>query len=382
MLRLILIILCFLLSILCVVPTPTSYIWYLTIMVTEFPWIFLTVVVILLLWSIETVKYRLPAVLLCSASLLMLLVPVIGAYRVGGALKARMEGAFGPGSADMKGMHREEPFTFTKMINGIGAPKVAYTTHVYAVHSGQQLTLDYYPSQIAGTRPCVVVVHGGSWRSSNSHELPDINWYLARQGYNVASVNYRLAPEFKSPAPLEDVAAAMTWLHEQSMQLHIDTNNFVLLGRSAGGHIVLMAAYSLQGQGIKGVVDFYGPTDMFWAYNNPDNPLVMHSQKVMADFLGGSDKKMPEQYRLASPVTYVTPRTVPTLIIHGKQDAHVHYELAEILDRKLLDNQVPHLLLGLPWATHGCEYTLNGPSGQLAVYAIERFVAHTTGASH
>jgi len=65
---------------------------------------------------------------------------------------------------------------------------------------------------------------------------------------------------------------------------------------------------------------------------------------------------------------------VPTLLIHGGNDAHVHYELSEMLDKKLDAYQVKHLLLGLPWATHGCEYSLNGPSGQLAKYTIERFV--------
>ena len=174
------------------------------------------------------------------------------------------------------------------------------------------------------------------------------------------------------------MAAALDYLRAHAAELHIDTNNFVLLGRSAGGHIVLESAYTLHQPGIKGVISLYGPTDMEWAYNNPDNPLVMHSKKVMQDFFGGSDKEVPQQYADGSPINFVTPQTTPTLLIHGGHDAHVHFELSQMLDKKLQENNVPHLLLGLPWATHGCEYTLNGPSGQLAKYTIERFVKHVT----
>ena len=378
MVRFVLIILCFLLSLLAIFPTPTFYIWYLTIMVTEFPWIFLVVSAALLVWSLRATKRRRISIVLCAISFVFFAYPVVGAYRVGSDLDQQFESAFGAGSATMQGLHRETPYSFARMISGIGAEKVPYETFHYAMHTGEDLTLDFYRAKQNGARPCVVIAHGGSWKSGNSHELPDIDWYLARQGYNVASINYRLAPKYKSPAPIEDMAAALDYLRAHAAELHIDTNNFVLLGRSAGGHIVLESAYTLHQPGIKGVISLYGPTDMEWAYNNPDNPLVMHSKKVMQDFFGGSDKEVPQQYADGSPINFVTPQTTPTLLIHGGHDAHVHFELSQMLDKKLQENNVPHLLLGLPWATHGCEYTLNGPSGQLAKYTIERFVKHVT----
>jgi len=378
MLRLILIVFLFLLSLLAIFPTPSEYTWYVSIMVTEFPWIFLGVTACLIVWSLTAKKYKVAGMILGSVSFVFFLYPVAGAYLVGHTLKQRFEHVFGKGTADLKGLHQETPFAFWRMISGLGDEKVPYTTLEYVTHGRVGLTLDFYRAQQVGARPCVVVVHGGSWRSGNSKELPDIDWYLARQGYNVASINYHLAPMYKSPAPVKDVDAALNYLASYAAELNVDTNNFVLLGRSAGGQIVLQSAYTLQHRGIKGVVGIYGPSDIAWAYNHPDNPLVMDSRKVMEDFLGGSDIEVPQKYFEASPINYVTAQTVPTLLIHGGNDAHVHYELSEMLDKKLQANHVKHLLLGLPWATHGCEYSLNGPSGQLAKYTIERFVYAVT----
>jgi acetyl esterase/lipase len=150
------------------------------------------------------------------------------------------------------------------------------------------------------------------------------------------------------------------------------------MGRSAGGQIVLASAYSLHEPGLRGVVSFYGPADMLFAWDDPHNQLVMRNRDVLADFFGGSPDTLHQRYLDGSPARLVTPQSVPTLIVHGMLDQHVHFRESEILDSVLQRAGVPHMLLGLPWATHGCEYSLNGPSGQLAVYAAERFMYSVT----
>jgi acetyl esterase/lipase len=222
------------------------------------------------------------------------------------------------------------------------------------------------------------VVHGGSWKSGSNAELPNVNDYFSRAGYAVASINYRLASQAKSPAPQEDVALAFRWLKAHAAELSIDTTAFVLMGRSAGGQIVLTAADSLQEPGLRGVISFYGPTDMLFAWNDPHNQAVMRHRDVLSDFFGGTPETVRQRYIEGSPVAYVTSKTVPTLMVHGMLDQHVHYRESELLDSVLQSAGVPHMLLGLPWATHGCEYSLNGPSGQLAVYAAERFINTVT----
>ncbi|MBA3829324.1 MAG: alpha/beta hydrolase fold domain-containing protein [Taibaiella sp.] len=374
MFRIILIIFCFLLSLFTIMPVPSHYVWYLGIMASEFPWVFLGVLIVLLAGSIMAKRYRVPGIIISLIAFILFLFPIIGAYRIAGNLDQRIASGFSVNDLPSTGFQQDKPYTFGRMISGIGAGHIPYTTYTYATHTGVALTLDFFKAPQPAVRPCVVVVHGGSWKSGNSHELPDVTSRMAREGYNVASINYRLAPAYKSPAPVEDVRAALTYLRAHAAELNVDTNNFVLLGRSAGGQIVLASAYTLNDPGIKGVISFYGPTDMAWAYNHPDNPLIMDSKKVMSDFFGGTLSELPQNYKAGSATAFVTALTVPTLLVHGGNDAHVHYEESEILDKKLEQYHVKHLLLGLPWATHGCEYSLNGPSGQLSSYAVERFL--------
>ena len=378
MLRLILAVILLLASLLAVSPIPARQAWYPAIAVSEFPWIWTMVSIGLLVWIVNTTAYKIPAAVITLAALCLFVSPVVRAYAVAKHLDERLYNAFGVRSADLQAPHRSTAFSVTQMISGIGASKIPFTSHEYAVHDGVHLSLNMYPSQVAGTRPCLLMVHGGSWRSGDNGELPDVNSYFAKAGYHVATINYRLAPEFQFPAPLEDVAAALHWLKQNAAYLQIDTNNFVLMGRSAGGQIVLSAAYTLNEPGVKGVVGFYGAADMLYAYEEPHNKLVMDHRKVLRDYLGGSPEAVRANYINASPLSHLTPNSIPALIVHGSIDQHVHFAESERMAAQLKKYGVPHLLLELPWATHGCEYTLNGPSGQLAVYAAERFMYAVT----
>jgi acetyl esterase/lipase len=216
------------------------------------------------------------------------------------------------------------------------------------------------------------VVHGGSWKGGDSRQLPELNSLLAKKGYNVAAINYRKAPECQSPSQLEDVRHAMEYLRANSATLHVDTSKFVMLGRSAGGQIALLAAYTFKNMGIKGAISYYGPADMIWGYKNP--AVIYNSCKVLEDYMGGTYDEFPNAYLASSPIEAVDAATVPTLLIHGKNDVLVAYGHSTRLVERLNKYQVPNYLLTLPWATHGCDYTLNGPSGQLGTYAVERFL--------
>lgn len=378
MFRLIIAILLFLCSLLTVFPAPAHQVWYLAVAVSEFPWVFIIFATLTLIWSIRRIKYRGLSITFGILSLLLFLFPIVGAWTIGSKLNNELDKSFSIKESDLKGFHQQQPYSFFRMYTGTGAKKIEYTTHHYAVHSGVDLTFDYYPSQVAGMRPSLVVVHGGSWAKGSSAELPDVNSYFANAGYHVISINYRLAPQFKSPAPQEDLQAALSYIRQHAAELLVDTSNFVLMGRSAGGQIVLAAAYTLNDPGIKGVISFYGPTDMIWSYDHPDNPLIMDSRKVMRDFVGGSPDEVPKKYIASSPMHHLSAATVPTLLIHGRNDAHVYQKQSYRLKEKLDSLGVKNFFLALPWATHGCEYKLSSPSGQLSVYCIERFLYAVT----
>ncbi|CAF3487206.1 unnamed protein product [Rotaria sp. Silwood1] len=302
------------------------------------------------------------------------------AYIIAQNLVAALEKAFRPTNnvkiaSDKK--ISNEPFSVRKLFQTV--PKVSFRTLTYVTYDDATLTLDFYTSTVSGKRPCVLVIHGGAWSAGDSKQLPELNSHLARAGYHCAAISYRLAPRWQCPAPIEDVAAALNYLCKHADDLNIDTNNFVLLGRSAGGQIALLAAYTLQQSGIKGAIDFYGPADMIYGYMVPTNPYVINSGQALARYIGGDYYQIPDKYAASSPIEFVNRQTVPTLIFHGLTDALVFCEHSRRLSAKLDQYDVPHYLLELPWGTHGFDYHLNGPGGQLSTFAIEYFLRVVTG---
>jgi acetyl esterase/lipase len=223
----------------------------------------------------------------------------------------------------------------------------------------------------------VVVIHGGAWRSGDPAQLPALNSYLAGRGFSVAAITYRLTPKHIFPAQIEDVEQMIAWLRAEAKTLQIDADRIALLGRSAGGHLALLAGYRKVAKGIRAVVDLYGPTDLHWSWANPSNPWVINSPQVLRAFLGGTPKDKKAAYDAASPLLFVDAQSPPTLLVQGGRDELVSFRQSRRLAERLKQHRVKHFLLEIPWATHGLDANLYGPSGQLYLYALERFLVAT-----
>ena len=91
--------------------------------------------------------------------------------------------------------------------------------------------------------------------------------------------------------------------------------------------------------------------------------------------MNGEPAAVPDAYRNSSPLNFVGPTTVPTLLIHGSIDPLVSVRQSARLDSALTAARRPHLFVKMPWATHGCDYVFTGPCGQISTYAVERFLA-------
>jgi acetyl esterase/lipase len=385
MIRFYILLILFLISLLAIFKAPEYHLWLLAIAVTEFPLVFFSITLLLTLTGFWAGKYQLAGTILGAITMVIFLSPIVRAYWVAKAVKqdmfASLHEVSGKGTVVVYPSDQRAPFSFFNLLSK--RDTIPYRTFTYVNYKNAALKLDFYPAQDNGAdvilpRPCVIVVHGGSWAGGDSKQLPELNSYLAWKGYNVAAINYRLAPKWKTPAPVEDLQAAIAYLKENADQLHIDTRNFVLLGRSAGAQIALLAAYTMHDLAVKGVIDFYGPADMVWGYSVPSNPWIMDSRKVMADYIGGTYSDEPQEYFNCSPVEFVTKSSVPTLMIHGMNDVLVSPEHCRRLIKKLKQNGVKYYWLQLPWATHGFDYNLNGPGGQLSTYAVETFINTVT----
>lgn len=371
-------ILVFSLSLLAIFKAPTRLLWIVAILVTEYGHLLAMFSLLVLLPGWRSSRLGRFSVTLGLTASLVALTPLIRAVPVRNRLPEQFEMAFGAQGDNHSFVSRlrQSPLDYSEVFLGIDYPTIACTTVVYRIIEEDSLTLDLYrPAPVNSASPGVVVIHGGAWQSGNSKQLPELNSYLASRGYLVAALNYRLAPFWRYPAPVEDIQMALSYLKHHATQFGLDPTRLVLLGRSAGGHLALQVAYTSNEPAIRGVISFYGPADLYYGYTHPANPLVIDSRKVLEEFLGGSPDELPEIYRRASPIHYVGASTPPTLLIHGGRDELVSPAQSRRLADRLRDRGVAHVYLEVPWATHGCDFNLSGASGQLIVYAVERFLA-------
>jgi acetyl esterase/lipase len=363
----------FLSSLLVFFSAPTGWLWIVAIVVGE--WGHYAAVAALV---ISGVSFRFgPVGLLTSAVALgaaaLCLSPVIRAGFIAVSLPERCTDAFADAAPEPA---RKGPLSMRDLFLGVSVPDVEVTEHEYAQSGRKPLKLDLYRARGAATpRPLIIVVHGGSWNGGDKKELPAINRYLAGRQYAVASINYRHAPKHPSPAAVDDVFRAIEFLRANAADLRLDTTRIILLGRSAGGQVALSAAYAGKDPAIRGVVAFYAPTDLVLGYEKPSRRGVLDSRQALENYLGGTPSEKSDQYAAASPVNFITAATPPTLLIHGGLDPIVWPIHSELAASRLEAASRPHLYLALPWATHGCDANLSGPSGQLSLYAIDRFIA-------
>lgn len=351
----------FALSTLAVLRAPIGLLWYVRVGITEWGHLLAIPALLLLIpgWNGDG---QAVAFGLCVAAALLFVSPVLRAIPLAISLPDSMAGAFGT-EVLLPPPDRVEPVE-------------PFVRQAYREIDGRELTFDLYRSDaFDGPRPLVVMVHGGSWNAGDSTQLPAINQYLAARGYVVAAPIYRLAPDHTFPAALDDVRACIAHLREHARRYRIDLGRIALMGRSAGGHLALLAAFS--DPEIRGVVAYYAPNDMRWSWAHPSNRWVLDSPRLLREFLGGTPDEAPEAYDGASPLR-MTDGAPPTLLVHGTTDELVFAEQSRRLDRALGEAGVPRLYIELPWATHGFDANLKGPGGAMAVFAVERFLNHVT----
>ncbi|MCC8181404.1 MAG: alpha/beta hydrolase [Clostridiales bacterium] len=103
---------------------------------------------------------------------------------------------------------------------------------------GRWHRLDLYtPRDFSAPLPVIVSVHGGGYFYGSKEVYQYYCMDLARRGFAVVNFNYRLAPEYRFPAPLEDTNAVLTWLCAHAAEYQLDTGNLFLVGDSAGAQL-------------------------------------------------------------------------------------------------------------------------------------------------
>ena len=159
-------------------------------------------------------------------------------------------------------------------------------------------------------KPLIVFVHGGSWQHGNKRDYLFIGETFAREGFDVAVINYQLAPENIFPAFVDDLAQAIHYLNQNKVKLNISTDNMILMGHSAGAFNVMSVVYSAQSQNfkykdqIKAIVGLAGP----YHFDYVGDPLSEHA----------FDHKI--SYQQVMPYYFIEPNHIKHYLLVAEQD--------------------------------------------------------------
>ena len=230
---------------------------------------------------------------------------------------------------------------------------------VYTQGPDWQQKMDLYlaPKE-SGPVPIVINIHGGGWNHGTKESQTGFNSFF-KAGFAVANIEYRLTPQAKAPAAVEDARCALIYIIKNAKELNVDVNKIVIMGGSAGGHLALMAGLMANDHRFDGncagvenihvaaIIDKYGITDVNdWAYG----PHI--TSKSATAWLG--DKAKDEGFmRSVSPMSYVNKNNPPVFIVHGDADPVVPYEESVELHKKLEEAGVKTVFMTVPGGKHG-----------------------------
>jgi acetyl esterase/lipase len=229
---------------------------------------------------------------------------------------------------------------------------------VFAERTGVKLAADWHPAlnaELARDKksPACIVIHGGGWYKGDKKEMETVAVRLSEAGIAAMNINYRLAPEYRFPAPVLDTKDAIRWIKGNARSLGIDPDRVCLLGYSAGAHLALMGGFTNPSDGLD---DTKPPAAKIFKF--PDGEvlsslpasLVVKAlavggtptdltdggyNKYYEKFFGQPPSIIPQTYKAASPITYVRRGLPPVFLYHGKNDWVVEVDQSRRLVDKL-----------------------------------------------
>jgi len=172
----------------------------------------------------------------------------------------------------------------------------------------------YIPDGLTADAPAMLFFYGGSWQDGSKDLYLALGQAFASQGIIVAVADYRVYPQVRYPAFVEDGAKAFAYLHEHVAQYGGDASRLFLAGHSAGAYIAMMLAADskyLRAAGgdpawIRGVIGIAGPYDF----------LPLRDPNLITIF-GGAN------VRETQPIDHIDGKRAPMLLAAGTDDETV-----------------------------------------------------------
>jgi acetyl esterase/lipase len=223
----------------------------------------------------------------------------------------------------------------------------------YGEDTAQRMDIYLPAGRSFNTTKSIILIHGGGWNSGSKNDFVTyIDSFKRRMpDYAIFNLNYRLVNGSNLfPTQENDVKAAVDFIADKAREYHINKDQLVLLGASAGGHLALLQAYKYNDPKVKAVIDFFGPTDLTTMYQHPWHPMVPFALQMITGTTPQSNAKL---YQQSSPINFVSPTGAPTLIFHGGRDQIVDVTQSKALKKKLDQTGVKNELIIYPNERHG-----------------------------
>jgi acetyl esterase/lipase len=216
----------------------------------------------------------------------------------------------------------------------------------------------YLPRDVSSPNPTLLYIHGGGWTSGSKESSVLTFLPYLEKGWSVVNVEYRLARVSLAPAAVEDCLCALRWVIHNAKTYNFDTNNLVVTGNSAGGHLALTTGMLPVSAGldrecpgpeqlkVSAIVNWYGIADVEDLLDGPN-------MKTYAVTWLSSMENRRDIARRVSPIHYVRAGLPPIITIHGDADPTVPYSHAVRLHEALEKAGVPNALVTIPGGRHG-----------------------------
>jgi alpha-L-fucosidase 2 len=237
------------------------------------------------------------------------------------------------------------------------ASSTAYCTEVqsdieYGKAGDESLLLDACVPDGAGPFPIAIIVHGGGWSGGDkARDMSLLFKPLTDAKFTWFSINYRLAPKYRFPACIEDVEQAIRWVKKHAAEYKGDPQRIALIGESAGGHLVcLAAARAKDDTRVAAVVGFAAPTDLEADAVRRGNVSTSFKNVFNRENL---DETTRDMLRDASPIKYLKADMLPFLLIHGTDDKSVLYSQSVIFQKQLKELGVQCEIITIEKGAHG-----------------------------
>jgi acetyl esterase/lipase len=261
----------------------------------------------------------------------------------------------------------------------------------------------------------VVWIHGGGLINGSRKGIPGFLRELAESsGCAVVSLDYRLAPETKLPAIIEDIQDAHRWVRAQGPKLFgADPDRIVVSGGSAGGYLTLMSGFCLDPPP-RALVSFWGYGDITTAWYSRPEPFYIQQpavprEEAYAGVIGppvsgatpetskgrgrfylycrqhglwprevaGHDPDTENAwFNPYCPIRNVSRSYPPTLLIHGTADTDVPYQQSKDMAARLAEAGVEHELITVAGAGHGLSGIDRAAVSRVNAQAVAFIQAH------